>query len=181
MIAITRPKANPAMPDTKPAKEYWSDWFPRHPATLSVDELFDHLRERDVRCDLRTLQSWQAQGVIPYPVRQRRGAGVYAAYPAIAVDFIELVRQMQGHGLKLPEIGPRLRARAKGNSDRDLQMELREAIKQVAQIQHQITGVPVRKVDITLTDDLGMETHYSGQPMVRWRVGGAKRSGEETK
>lgn len=158
----------------KPAKarEYWSDWLPRQAPVLSVDEILQRVQERGVDCDLRTLRSWQTQGVLPYPTRQYREGGLYALYPKAAVDFIVRLRDMQAHGLQLQAIGPRLRAWANG-SNRDVYRELLDTINKAADLESQITGMPVRKADLTFTDDVGLTTSYSitpREPMVRWRV-----------
>ncbi len=149
------------MPATQTRRETWADWLPHHPPALTIDELLERVRERGIDCDLRTLRSWQTQGVLPYPIRERKGSGVYAIYPGAAVYFIELLREMQTHGLKLQDIGPRLRARADGNSDRDLHQELITTIQKAARLQAQISGVEVKVTHVTFTDDVGMKMSYN--------------------
>jgi len=180
MIAtIARPKA-PTMSDdqtepttTAPPKtrEYWRDWISNQTPTLSVDELLQRVQERGVDCDLRTLRSWQNQRVLPFPIRQYRDDALYAVYPAAAIDFIARIRDMQAHGLQLQAIGPRLRAWAKGYGDRDVYTELKNTLRKAVDLERQITGVPVRKAELTFTDDVGVTNSYTITPMVRWRVG----------
>ncbi len=158
------------MPDNKAARETWIDWLPNRAATLSVDGLIAQAQERGIDCDLRSLRSWQTQKVLPFPVRHRVGNGLYAAYPAAAVDFIALLREMQGQGLKLKEIGARLRARAKGVSDRKLYREFVDKLKEASALQAQLTGAPVKAIQVTFTDDAGLDSSYTITPMVQWRV-----------
>jgi len=173
MIAtIARPKA-PAMPDEPPEatrRESWTDWLPNQAPTLSVEELLQRVQERGVDCDLRTLRSWQNQRVLPFPIRQYRDDALYAVYPLAAIDFIARLRDMQAHGLKLQAIGPRLRAWAKSYGDRDLYTELTNTLRKAAELEHQITGVTVRKAELTFTDDAGVTNSYTITRMVPWRV-----------
>ena len=182
MIAtLTRPKAT-AMPTDPPEatrRESWADWLPNRQATLSVEELLQRVQERGVDCDLRTLRSWQTQKVLPFPIRQRVGKGVYAAYPVAAVDFIALLREMQGQGVKLKEIGARLRARAQGVSDRPLYRAFVEKLKEAAALQAELTGAPVKQVHITFTDDAGLDSSYTITPMAQWRVSSGAATVEE--
>jgi DNA-binding transcriptional MerR regulator len=185
MIAtIARPRETP-MPDDQTEsppttkRETWRDWLPNQAPTLSVDELLQRVQELDVACDLRTLRSWQTQKVLPFPIRQRIGKGVYAAYPAAAVDFIVLLRKMQGQGVKLKEIGSRLRARAQGVSDRPLYREFVEKLKEAAALQAQLTGAPVKQVHVTFTDDAGLDSSYTIGRWTQWRVSSGAATAEE--
>lgn len=150
------------IPATDPAKrETWADWLPHHPPALTIEELLARAKGQGIDCDLRTLRLWQTQGVLPYPIRKRKGSGVYAIYPTAALNFIELLREMQGQGLKLEDIGPRLRARALGNRDQDLHEELIMTIQQAARIQAQLSGAAVTVTHVTFTDDVGLKMSYN--------------------
>ncbi len=164
----TTPNTTESPPATN--RESWADWLPNRAATLSAEELVAQAQARGIDCDLRSLRSWQTQKVLPHPVRRRVGNGLYAAYPLAAVDFIALLREMQGQGLKLKEIGARLRARAKGVSDRKLYREFVEKLKEAAALQAQLTGAPVKKIHATFTDDAELDSSYTITPMVPWKV-----------
>ncbi len=183
MIATAAPPKAPAMPDETPEaprRETWRDWLPNQAPTLSVDELLQRVQERGVDCDLRTLRSWQNQRVLPFPIRQYRDDALYAIYPVAAVDFIARLRDMQAAGLKLQAIGTRLRAWATSYGDRDLYTELTDTLKKAIALESQITGAPVRKAELTFTDDVGVTNSYTITRMVPWRVttGVAKDSTE---
>jgi DNA-binding transcriptional MerR regulator len=169
MITTASPKANPAMPTEPPEaarRESWIDWFPNRPAILSAEALIAQAQARGIDCDLRTLRSWQTQKVLPLPARE----GVAAVYPVEAVDFIAYVREMQGHGLRLEEIGARLRGRAKGASDRKLQNEFKRKLTEVASLQAELTGAPVKEMHVTFIDNDGLESTYTLAKPVPWRV-----------
>jgi len=169
MIATASPKAT-AMPTEPPEatrRETWSAWLPARPAILSAEALIAQTQARGIDCDLRTLRSWQTQKVLPYPAR----TGVSAVYPVEAIDFIALVREMQGHGLRLEEIGAQLRGRAKGVRDRKLQGEFKRKLTEVADLQAQMTGAPVKLMHVTFTDNDGLESTYTMSKPARWRVG----------
>lgn len=164
MIAKEGPAVATAMPTEPPEatrRETWADWLPNRPAILSAEALIAQAQARGIDCDLRTLRSWQNQRVLPFPIRQYRDDALYAIYPVAAVDFIARLRDMQAHGLKLQAIGPRLRAWAKSYGDRDLYTELTNTLRKAAELEHQITGVPVRKAELTFTDDAGLDSSYT--------------------
>ncbi len=77
---------------------------------------------------------------------------------------------MQGQGIKLREIGARLRARAQGLSDRPLYRAFVEKLKEAAALQAELTGAPVKQVHITFTDDAGMESSYTIGRWTQWKV-----------
>jgi len=163
MIAKTEPATDTS---GKAPRETWTAWFPARPAILSAEALIAQVQARGIDCDLRTLRSWQTQKVLPYPARM----GVAAVYPVEAIDFIALVREMQGQGLRLEEIGARLRGRAKGASDRKLQNEFKRKLTEVADLQAQLTGAPVKQVHVTFIDNDGLESTYTLSKPARWRV-----------
>ncbi len=164
MLTLTRPKADP-MPDETP--ESWRDWLPNRPATLSGAALIAQAQERGIDIDLRTLRSWQTQKVLPHPIR----TGVSAVYPVEAIDFIARVRSEQGRGLRLEEIGPRLRAQAKGVSDRKVQNEFKRALTEATRLHEQLTGIPVKEMTATFTDNDGLESTYTVEKPARHRAG----------
>ena len=169
MIAtLTRPKADPMPTETPEATrhETWGDWLPNRPATLSGEALIAQVQERGIDCDLRTLRSWQTQKVLPRPVR----TGVSSMYPVEAIDFIALVREMQGHGLRLEEIGAQLRGRAQGMRDRKVQNEFKRALTEAIRLHEQLTGAPVKEMLATFTDNDGLESTYTVTRPARWRV-----------
>jgi len=91
-------------------------------------------------------------------------------YPVEAIDFIALVREMQGHGLRLEEIGAQLRGRAQGMRDRKVQNEFKRALTEAIRLHEQLTGAPVKEMLATFTDNDGLESTYTVTRPARWRV-----------
>jgi len=150
----------------KATRETWSAWLPARPAILSGEALIAQAQARGIDCDLRTLRSWQTQKVLPHPIR----TGGSAMYPVEAIDFVAAVREMQGRGLRLEEIGAQLRGRAKGMRDRKVQNEFKRKLKEAAELHEQMTGARVKGMVATFTDHDGMESTYTLSRPARWRV-----------
>ncbi len=120
------PTKGPAMPTTettpsKPNQETWLDWL--GPDGQEPNELFTRaavvdranalIGPRGKPVGQGDLQLWEKIGVLPRPIRRRRGDAQYALYPDWAAYLVRQVRQLQREGYSLEEIKPRLRAYAR--------------------------------------------------------------------
>ena len=102
---------------SKPNQETWLDWL--GPDGQEPDELFtrdeivaranSRIGPRGKPVDPRDMQLWEKLGVLPRPIRRRRGDAQYALYPDWAAYLVRNVRQLQRDGYSLEEIKPRLR------------------------------------------------------------------------
>ncbi len=99
-------------------KETWLGWLgPDDPRPSSIDlltrnELIAELKKLGVEATTRDFNLWQQRGVIPYPPRQRHKGATRAVYPQWMIGIIAKLRDFQGEGRKLREIGPLLRESA---------------------------------------------------------------------
>jgi len=100
----------------KPQRVTWRDWQP--PGTPDPDELMTReefvarLNDLAVDVDGNDLRYWEALGVLPRGVRKRRDKVTRVYYPRWLMQSVQLLRDLQGLGLSLEEIGPRLKAAA---------------------------------------------------------------------
>ncbi len=102
-------------------KETWRDWM--GPDDPEPEELFTRAEIVDQANTLigalgkpvsaSDLQLWEKLGVLPRPIRRRRGDAQYALYPRWQAYLIRNVRQLQREGYALDEIKPRIRAYAR--------------------------------------------------------------------
>ena len=99
----------------KPKRATWRDWAPGAPesgALLTREELLERLEAAGVPVTGNQLRYWQTAGLVPYPIRHRRGQGVYAYWPPWMVELIRSLRDQQARNRKHPEIQARLRSSA---------------------------------------------------------------------
>ena len=113
--------AKPAPPAS--SRETWLDWIPTEAAErarqaaeplLTREELLAALRDPNVVADdpgvtARDLASWQAAGVIPYPIRRWHEGATRALYPRWMVDIVVTLRRQQAEGKHPRELGPLMR------------------------------------------------------------------------
>ncbi len=101
---------------TKARRELWSDWLPGEPSPdaqlLTLPDLLQRLRDQGVKIHPHDIRHWQAEGVLPYPVKRWHNAATRAFYPEEAVDVIRYLRQLQAEGYSLAESRWRLRMAA---------------------------------------------------------------------
>ncbi len=183
--------AMPADAPPKPAiKETWIDWVPpegREEALLDAeplrtrDELIADLEQIRVHATARDLIHWQTHGVIPYPQVKRHQGATRALYPQWMVGVIRMLRDLQGQGYKLREIGPILRGhvyhlftlpprspREQQRHDRrvakralyPLLDEINIRIRSLARIQERLHGGKIIRAELRLLDDKGAGRGY---------------------
>lgn len=176
----------PAEASTKPTtRETWVDWMPtegRDEALLDAeplltrDELIADLKQIGVDVTSRDLILWQSRGVIPYPQRKQHRGAVRALYPQWMIDIVRMLRDLQGQGYKLREIGPILRShvyhlftlpprspRSQEVHDRrvakralfPLVDEIETRVRSLARIREKLHGGRFRRAELHLIDDQG--------------------------
>jgi DNA-binding transcriptional MerR regulator len=168
MIIATRtpPKAT-AMPTTETTttkRQTWTDWFPDSEPRLTFHELDDHIRSMGLDpVAPSAMRFWQKQGLVPYPVRRRRGNTQYALYPSVALAVIERIRNLQRAGLSLEQIRPLIRGMVATWNESD-PLRIRDALMEAAAKQAELGGVAIAHVTLTFTDTTGVDTSYQYYP-----------------
>ena len=75
----------------------WPGWYPRDvelptdDELIGRDEMLTRLRQHNVDISARTLGRWEAQGMVPRPIRKRHEGATRAVYPAWVASFAVLV------------------------------------------------------------------------------------------
>jgi hypothetical protein len=94
-------------------RETWADWRPGDPIDpeqlLTRQELVDRARTEGIVVSAQDIANWQGDGVLPRGIRRRRGRVTETLYPHWYVDLLRDLRAQQEEGLRLADIGPRLR------------------------------------------------------------------------
>ncbi|MDP9357791.1 MAG: MerR family transcriptional regulator [Chloroflexota bacterium] len=110
------PTEAPTEIPTKAKREIWNDWLPGEPSPeaqlLTLPDLLQRLRDQGVKIHTHDIRHWQAEGVLPYPVKRWHNGATRALYPEEAVDVIRYLRQLQADGYSLAESRWRLRMAA---------------------------------------------------------------------
>jgi len=106
------------MPATKELRATWRDsaWFAPgapEPFLLTRDEVLARVAALHLDATERDLRFWEAEGILPRPVRRRHAGATRALYPAWFVDLIYKLRDLQLAGLSLKELPSRLQAEAR--------------------------------------------------------------------
>ncbi len=151
---------------TKAKQETWADWFPDAEPKRTIDGLIELLEHMGVDCDATTLRYWQTKGVLPHPVKRWTGASTQALYPTIAAVFIAELRELQQRGFTLDEIAARLRGHAATMREPD-PIGIAPAIVDAAQRQAELTGTPVKRVEVTFIDDTDQRSTYVFDASIR--------------
>jgi len=105
----------------------WRDWQPT--GTPDPDELLTRvefvscMNDLGIDVDVRALLYWERLGTLPRGVRKRVNKATYVFYPRWLMRSVARLRRLQGSGMSLDQIGPRLREMAADDcqmSDEDL-------------------------------------------------------------
>lgn len=72
---------------------------------LTRSQLVEQVRERGVDVDERVMVFWERRGILPKPIRRGREV----VYPALAVNVVVTLRELQQSGLTLDAIKPLMR------------------------------------------------------------------------
>ena len=93
-------------------RETWREWVPdaADQVLITRAELLAKAERLGLKLDYSTLRYWEAEGVVPSPVRTKNGLpGQYAWW---IIDLVYQVRRMQDDGLALDSIRDRVRYHA---------------------------------------------------------------------
>jgi DNA-binding transcriptional MerR regulator len=104
-------------------KETWLDWVPAsEPDTpvLTRGELLASLERLGPQVSERQLRFWEAEGVLPGPVRRRHNGATRALYPAWMPLLVCDLRICQLRGYSLCQLPSIMRARAQIFTDAEL-------------------------------------------------------------
>lgn len=178
---------------TKPKRETWRDWLPAGspdpaPETLLTrDEVVETLERRRVDASVRDLRFWEAEGVLPRPIRRSHKGAVRAVYPDWYPHLVRQVRRLQRWGMSLEQIKRRTRAYARyvlgvtDDPDNPIDAEIREhamglaiegpedvrlpetmveELRRVARWHERLTGQPTDHVEVWVIDEEGAPTLY---------------------
>jgi hypothetical protein len=89
---------------TGKAKQTWREWMPEgipEPfdyELLGREEVVERLRQSNVPMTARTLRLWEAQGMLPHPVRKHFKGATRATYPPWFVNLAVLVNAAKLRG-----------------------------------------------------------------------------------
>ncbi len=100
----------------RPAPESWDQWqYPGldEPELLTRTELLATLDRLGLSVTERQLRFWEAEGVLPAPVRRRRAGATRALYPVWCVNLVFALRHFQERGYALNELPERMRLAAR--------------------------------------------------------------------
>ncbi len=159
------------MPTEAPAKakrERWDDWLPESDPDahrLTLPELLQRLRDQGVKIHTHDIRHWQAEGVIPYPVKRWHDGATRALYPEETVDLLIYLRQLQAEGHSLAEIRWRLRIAARllretGQPIDDLNHAVQEALDGVVAAAQGIFGpFAVNRIAVDLSRSISQMIH----------------------
>ena len=103
------------IPKPKAPRATWRDWAPDAPEPaelLTREELLDRLDATGTLVTANQLRYWQAAGLVPYPIKRRRGQAVYGYYPPWMIEFIRSLRDLQARKFEQPVTPAGMRARA---------------------------------------------------------------------
>ncbi len=92
-------------------RETWQHWWPDEPAELTRQEIVDRLRAEGVAVTVQDIANWQRTGVLPRGTSRRTGRALQMLYPVRYLDLLRDLRELQEEGLRLADIGPRLRVK----------------------------------------------------------------------
>lgn len=88
--------------DAKTRPETWEDWLPPEVPpdavpTITREAMLDHLlHRRNIAVTSRQLHYWEAEGLLPYPVRKHHEGAMYAFYPVWHYEVVaEIARRYQ--------------------------------------------------------------------------------------
>ena len=170
--------------------ETWRDWLspgaPEPEALLTREEVIDRLRSWGIKATMADLRYWEYEGILPRPVRQRHADAVRAVYPDWFPHLVRQLRDLQGAGLTLNAIAPRLRTHARlmhafdqGSASthaRDgavrvppwaqqpedimLGFDLAAALEHLADAHAKFRGVPVARIEVRVIGTDGRATMY---------------------
>ncbi len=150
---------------SKPKGQTWVDWMPPgspEPFLLTRSELLQELADQGISISFRSLENWQAKGVIPRPVRRRHAGSTQAMYPTWIIGAIKHLKYAQDRGMALEKIAPLMRSWA----TRDIQLtdplarpkaEAQAALLAYVRAWEQSTGGSAGGVTVCVTDGQGTE------------------------
>ncbi len=149
--------------------ETWLDWMPPGMTApppeelLTRTELLAEIRGVGLDTTPRTLQSWEALGILPRPIRQWHQGAVRALYPRWFVHLVEIaVLTRQRERWSPSQIAEHVRSRTREAVALDV-MERMEpipdgfntALSQMAARRERLSGRRVDAVEVRFLDECG--------------------------
>ena len=99
-------------------KKTWRDWMdpesPQPETLLTRGELLEQIRANGVEISERTLQLWEAAGIMPGPIRHWHDGAVRALYAPWVVDIADTANLGRSMGYSLEEIALRMQGAMEG-------------------------------------------------------------------
>lgn len=83
------------------------------PLLLTRAEVLDEAQRLGLDVDERDLRYWEAEGILPRPLRRHYQGATRAVYPSWYIDLIYKLRRLQGYNLSLKELPQRLQAESR--------------------------------------------------------------------
>ena|GEM_PF-2353794 len=178
------------MPTPTGPKETWRDWVPDAPEPdrlFTRDEVIALAARDGTKVTVSDLRYWEALGITPRPIRRQHNGAVRALYPIWVVWLLREVRKFQREGDNLRHIKHQIRTIARlryAHSQQDPEAdgrwarlaaaelsgrtpepegmipELVTALKDQANRDASVTGVPTDRVEVHITRVDGTATRY---------------------
>jgi DNA-binding transcriptional MerR regulator len=180
------------MPTTATAKrETWRDLLPAEvpdpPELMTSGELLAELNRRGFDVDAETLRLWIKRRILPPPVRRWHNGATRALYHPAYVHAVQHLRELQGQGLRLGDLGPRVERRfveaaieraplpfgekvdlllgedAKGFGP-GMSPYAVEELGKMARVRERITGTKTTHIDVAIVGEDGRKASYRIDP-----------------
>lgn len=91
----------PNTPEPQAGKQTWLQWLPAGEPEPTLDdliqrdELMRRLARRDIDMSKRTLQRWEASGLVPSPIRRWYDGGMRSLYPWWNEELVVLAHELK--------------------------------------------------------------------------------------
>jgi DNA-binding transcriptional MerR regulator len=160
---------------------------PDPPELLTGDELLARLDRLGLDVDAETLRLWIKRRILPAPVRRWHNGATRALYHPAYVHAVQHLRELQGQGLRLDDIGPRVADRlveaaierapipygdkvdlllgedAKGFGP-GMSPSAVEELGKMARVRERITGTKTKHIDVAIVGEDGRKASYRIDP-----------------
>jgi len=101
------------MTATHTKRETWEGWLPedapKQTGLITRDMLVNRLAHEGWTVTSNDFRYWQAEGILPQPIKRWDGDATRAFYPALMVDVIALLLRLRAQGRTIRSMGPNLK------------------------------------------------------------------------